>query len=144
MDGYTTKPEAGDIFTITSRATAGVLDDAQTYVVTSSTALVGTDSDVSFEPGLKIALAAGDDNAPVLFKASHRANIVFHRDAFAFASRPLKDESGMGTFFSQTDPETGLTMRLELSRQHKQTVWELDILYGAVLVRRELIAILAG
>jgi hypothetical protein len=147
MDGFTTKPEAGDIFTIPARSTAGVLDDTQTYVVTSSTTLVGTDSDVSFEPGLKIALAAGDDSTPVLFKASHRANLAFHRDAIAFASRPLVDSDmalGGSEIQSMTDPVTGLSLRLEVTRQYKQTAWEFDILFGTVLVRAELACVIAG
>jgi hypothetical protein len=144
MDGFTTKPEAGDIFTVPGRSTAGVLDDTQTYVVTSSTALVGTDSDVSFEPGLKVALAAGDDSTPVYFKNSHRANLAFHRDAFAFASRPLLDISGQANITAMTDPVTGLSMRLEVIREYKQVAFELDILFGAVLVRPELACIIAG
>jgi hypothetical protein len=146
MDGFTTKPEAGDVFQIKGRATAGVLDDLQTYVVASSTALVGTDSDVTFEPGLKIALAAGDDNEPVLFKASHRVNLEFHRDAFAFASRPLLDTdiTGVDKFFTMRDPVTGLALRLEVDRQYKQTAWELDILFGTKLVRAELACRIAG
>jgi hypothetical protein len=38
---------------------------------------------------------------------------------------------------SVTDPESGLSMRLEISRQYKQTVWEFDILWGVALVRPE-------
>jgi hypothetical protein len=46
MDGFSTKPFVGDVFT-----SAG---DAQTYVVTGATDLAGTDSDISFLPGLKV------------------------------------------------------------------------------------------
>lgn len=59
MDGFTTKPGAGDLFTI-----AG---DAQVYQVISSTVLVGTDSDVTFQPGLKVAIPAADGNEVVTF-----------------------------------------------------------------------------
>lgn len=59
MDGFTTKPGEGDLFTI-----AG---DAQVYEVVSSTTLVGTDSDVTFRPGLKIAIPAVDGNEVVTF-----------------------------------------------------------------------------
>lgn len=144
MDGFTTKPEAGDIFTIPNRASGA--SDTQTYVVVSSTALVGTDSDVTFEPGLAVTLAAGDDDETVLFKASHRVNLAFHRDAFAFASRPLQDTdlAGTGNMLTMPDPVTGLVMRVEVSRQHKQTAVELDMLFGVKLVRAALACRIAG
>jgi hypothetical protein len=34
-----------------------------------------------------------------------------------------------------TDEISGLTMRLEVSRQYKQTAWEFDILWGSNLIR---------
>lgn len=139
MDGLTTKPEAGDIFTI-----AG---DSQTYVVTSSTTLVGTDSDVSFEPGLQVAIGTGDNNEEVTFKASHVVNLAFHRDAFAFASRPLEDDNmeGLGSIIqSASDPVSGLTLRLEVRREHKRIRWSFDSLWGAALVRAPLACRIAG
>jgi hypothetical protein len=142
MDGFTTKPEAGDIFEIPNRASG--VTDTQTYVVVSSTALAGTDSDVTFEPGLKVALAAGDDDEAVSFKGNHRVNLAFHRDAIMFASRPVEDLSGTANVTPMTDRQTGLSMRLEMIREYKQTAWELDILYGASLIRAELAARLAG
>lgn len=139
MDGFTTKASVGDVFTI-----AG---DTQTYVVTAATDLATTDSDVSFEPGLKVAIPAADGNEAVTFKASHVVNLGFHRDAFAFANRPVAD-LGMFTGGSQitqlTDPVTGISIALEVSRQYHQTVWEFCILYGSKLVRPELAARLAG
>jgi hypothetical protein len=146
MDGLTTKPEAGDIFTINRLSSSDPSE--QTYVVVSSTALVGTDSDVTFEPGLAVALAAGDDNSPIVWKGDYVANLAFHRDAFAFASRPLMDEASMGgsqgQTFTMADPITGLVFRLEEIREYKQTAWELDILFGVALVRAELACIMAG
>lgn len=59
MDGFTTKPAAGDSFTI-----AG---DNQVYEVISATALAGTDSDVTFWPGLKVAVPDADGNEAVTF-----------------------------------------------------------------------------
>lgn len=139
MDGATTKPGAGDIFTI-----AG---DTQTYVVVSSTTLVGTDTDVTFEPGLKAAIPAADGNEVVTFKATHRANLVLHRDAIAFATRPLDDgmANQLGTIIKAiTDPLSKVTFRLEVRREHKRTRFSFDVLYGIKTVRRELGARLAG
>ena len=68
-------------------------------------------------------------------------NLVFHADAFALAMRPLTSSAaynGLGNrIMSVVDPETGLSMRLEISRQYKQTVWEFDILWGVKMVRPE-------
>lgn len=138
MDGFSVKPSVGDLFTI-----AG---DTQVYTVTASTALAGTDSDVSFEPGLKVALPAVDGNEVVTFKTSHRVNMQFHRDAFAFANRPLEASAdlGLGYFQSAVDPVTGLVLRLEISREYKRTRFSYDILYGVGAPRPELASRIAG
>jgi hypothetical protein len=118
--------------------------DSQTYTVTAAVTLAVGNTNVSFEPGLKLAKAGGE---AVALKASHVANLVFHRDAFAFANRPLADsDMGLGgtKILSMQDPVTGISLRLEVSRQHKQTVWEFDLLWGVKLVRPEYATRLAG
>ena len=69
------------------------------------------------------------------------SNLVMQRDAVALVMRPLAHtalETGShGQMMSITDPETGLSLRLEVSRQYKQTVWEFDILWGVKMVRPE-------
>lgn len=138
MDGFTVKPSAGDVFTI-----AG---DTQTYTVISSTTLVGTDSDVTFEPGLKVAIPAADGNEVVTWKASHVVNLAFHRDAFAFANRGVDGSlfTGGNVIMQMQDPKTGLVLAVEVSRQYKQTVWEFSMLYGSKLVRAEFGCRVAG
>ena len=72
-------------------------------------------------------------------------NLVFHRDAFAFASRPLADIAGYGNeIASAVDPVTGIALRLEVSRQYKQTTFSYDILYGCNVVRPEFGAKIKG
>lgn len=114
---------------------------SQTYAVTAALAA----NQFSFYPALQAAVA---DNAAVTLKASHVVNLGFHRDAFAFATRPLLwsviDLSLGNEMMSMQDPRSGLVLRLEVSRQYKQTVWEFDILWGSELVRPELAARLAG
>ena len=129
-DGGGTAPAAGDVFTV-----AG---DTQTYAVASSTATV-----ITMYPTAKVAWA---DNAAVTFKATHAVNLLFHRDAFAFATRPLAGiEDGLnGIARTAVDPVSGLTLRLEVSREHKRTRYSFDVLYGATLVRRELACRIAG
>ncbi|MCG8492274.1 MAG: hypothetical protein MI743_11710 [Sneathiellales bacterium] len=136
-DGFSTKPAVGDVFTIGS--------SSQQYVVKNATDLSGTESTLIIYPALEAGIADDDD---LTFLASHEVNLVFNRDAFAFANRPLAQssaENGLGNqIMSMTDPETGLSLRLEISRQYKQIVWEFDILWGVKLVRPELAVRLAG
>lgn len=114
---------AGDIFTV-----AG---DAQTYVVKS---VVG--NTLSYAPKAKTAFA---DNAAITKKASHTVNLAFHRDCFGFASRQMADVfAGGSEIMSIADPLSGVVLRLEVSRQHKQTEWSLDCLWGAKCVMPEL------
>jgi hypothetical protein len=131
--------EIGDIFTI-----AG---DSQTYVAKANVVAIvsGTAQSVAIDPPLQTAATAA---AAITIVGTHVVNLSFHRDAFAFANRPLvsnTQEMALGSqILSMTDPQTGITLRLELSRQYKQVVWEFDVLWGAKLVRPELATRIAG
>ena len=104
--------------------------------------------------GLKegdILTIAGDGQTYVVTEAvtvsgSHVMNLAFHRDAIAFATRPLMDSAnGLGNLIqSAVDLVSGLSLRLEVSREHKRTRFSYDILYGADVVRRELGCRIAG
>jgi argininosuccinate lyase len=98
---------------------------------------------LNISPPLKTALVGSE---AVAVKASHAVNLAFHRDAIAFATRPLVDQmDGLGNIINTaTDPVSGLALRLEISREHKRTRFSYDILYGATLVRADLAARLAG
>lgn len=123
----------GDIVTF-----AGVTG---TYVVTAALAA----NSFSFYPGLAGAVA---DNAAITLKATHVANLAFHRDAFGIAIRPLMDDASRLTpaaqMFTMKDPVSGIPVRLEVTRQYKQTVFELDILYGVKTLRPEYADRIAG
>lgn len=118
---------------------------AQTYVATADAALDTTGVAVTVAPALKAAVAPA---AAVSIRPSHVVNLAFHRDAFALAMRPLTagtaDLSLGNQILSMTDAETGISLRLEISRQYKQTVWEFDVLWGVKLVRPELAVRIAG
>ncbi len=114
---------------------------SQTYVVTADTAFGA--GELPIAPALQAIVA--DDEAITLV-ADHVVNLAFHRDGFAFASRPLQDSAqGLGSIIqTATDPVSGLSLRLEISRQHKQTQFSFDMLFGAALIRRELVTRVLG
>jgi hypothetical protein len=119
----------GDIITI-----AG---DTQTYVVTADVteASAATDYTTPIEPGLKVALTGSE--VITLDDASGVVNMMIHRDAIALATRPLADvDMGLGAIsMSDVDPVSGLALRVEVTRQHKQTRFSYDMLWGTGLVR---------
>ncbi len=118
---------------------------SQTYVVTVTTTANGAgNASVTIAPALVSAVV---DNEVVAQKGTHVVNLAFHRDAFAVAVRPLENsqlDATLANILTMTDPLTGLSMRLELSRQHKQWVWAFDILWGSALIRPELGCRIAG
>jgi hypothetical protein len=133
----------GEIFSV-----AGVNG---TFAVTNTTTLTAAGNaiaGVTFRPAAPTGGFA--DNAAVTFKgpvggAGYVRNIVFHRDAVAFASRPLADLPLADSLVQSVgDPLTGVNLRLEITREHKRTRFSYDALYGVQLVRPELAVILAG
>lgn len=126
----------GDIFTVGG--------GTQQYVVTANATVSATvQVAIAFKPALASAAATGA--ALTVIGTAYVANLAFHRDAFAWASRPLQDISGLGNQMgSITDPISGIALRLEVSRQNKQTMFEFDILGGANLIRRELAVKILG
>jgi len=134
QDGGTGTLVLGDLFTI-----AG---DPQYYVVTAENSNVTTTPGITFAPGLQAAPA---DNAAITVVGTHVVNLAFHRDAIAFASRPLQQLTLPGSIIREaTDPVSRLTLRLEVTRQHKQTVFSYDMLWGTKTVRPALGARLLG
>jgi hypothetical protein len=127
----------GDIFSV-----AG---NTQTYVVTAAATLSGTKAAVSISPPLVAIASSGADVAK---RASHVVNLAFQREAFAFVNRPLAGAGNgneLGTMISQlTDPVTGLTMRMEVSRQNRQERFAMDVLYGAKTIRPQFGVRVAG
>ena len=117
----------------------------QTYAVATAPTASGGAQTVTISPALKATVA---DNASITVKATHAVNLAFHRDAFALAMRPLTAETAGDAYgnniVSMTDPVTGLSMRLEVYRQYKQVVYELDALWGVKLIRPEYAVRLAG
>lgn len=119
----------GEIFSV-----AGV---SGTFVVTNATTLTAAANAIT---GVTFAPAAPTGGfattAVVTFKgpvggAGYVRNLIFHRDAAAFASRPLADLQLADSLVQAIgDPLTGVNLRLEISREHKRTRFSYDVLYG--------------
>lgn len=124
--------KVGDIFSLT----AGGLG----YVITAAaTAVTNTTMSVSFYPPLRQAVATAASLTIGAGTTAYTVNLAFHRDAFAWASRPLADVQGLGnSMLSATDPVSGVALRVEVSRQYKQTTFSYDVLGGANVIRPEL------
>jgi len=123
---------AGDI--IQFLGPTGTSGHSQTYTVVST---VGgsTITSITFEPGLVVAVADNDDIGK---KGSHVLNSLIHRDAIGFAMAPLLDTVMVAGATNQAvavDEVSGLSLRLEVSRQHRQVQWSFDALYGASVIR---------
>ena len=122
----------GDVFTLA--------DIAGQYVATADAVTLadGTGS-VSFYPALP-AIASGKTITVI---ASHRANVVFNRNAFALVTRPLAPAQGAE---SSTMAYDGFPLRVTFSWDHdakKQRV-AFDLLYGLTVLYPELAVRMLG
>jgi hypothetical protein len=129
---------AGTLFTIAGHA--------QQYVVAQDAVADGAGAAaLAIVPRLAVNVA---DDAALTIVPGHTANLYMHRDAVAFAMRPLADtvptELGGAMVMSQADPVSGLVLRLQVTRQYMQTVWTWDALYGGIVVRPEFIGRILG
>ncbi len=128
---------AGDILEFT---VGGVV---QQHVVVTGVSLAVGNTTVTVAPALRVATAGAE---AVTLRATHRVNLAFHTDAFAFASRRLTSnvESAARDSMTIADPVSRVVLRMEAIRQNKQDYIEFDVLYGAKCVRPELAARIAG
>ncbi len=124
----------GDIFSVAGND----------YVVTAAaTASATVPFAISIYPPLKTGMDTGD--AITVLGTAYTPNLVLHRDSMAWASRPLASLDGVGNMItSQVDPVSGVALRLEVSRQYKQTTYAYDVLGGSNVIRRELGAKILG
>ncbi len=138
--GASWSAKEGDLITI---AYGGAVGTRQHVITAAVTVVQGANTNVTIYPGLYAATAGGEAVTSI---DSHRANLAFHRDAIAFANRPLLPApEGLGSIsMAQMDPVSGLTLRLEVTREFKRTRWSFDFLWGVAAVRRELGARLLG
>lgn len=128
----------GDIITFAGQT--------QTYTVTAGDADVSNGGTISFEPGLKVALAGSA--IAITVKASHVSNLLLHPNAIAFAMAPMAQGAmvpGSGaTEATVVDNDSGLALRLTFFRQFYQDEWSFDALWGSAVPRPELGVRIAG
>lgn len=114
-----------------------------TYNVVSS---VGgaTPSSVTIAPGL-FAATAGTE--VVSIKGTFVQNVLIHRDCQTFAMAPLLETvqiPGATLQATAIDEVSGLSLRLEVSRQYRQYQWAFDALWGSKVIRANAGVWLAG
>jgi len=116
--------------------------DSQTYCLTAAAVQATANSAVTLGiyPPKVVALAGGET---ITVLGSHVANLAFHREAFAFASRPLEDDTvgellGLNSpevTYMVPDPVSGITMKLCVRSEFKRTRWSFEALWGVGAVR---------
>ena len=120
-------------------------DATEHQITATGSAASGARATVTVTPAFGTRIATNDE---VTVKRPYRVGVAMHRDAVALAMRPLAaaglETGANGQIMSVSDPETGLSLRLEVTRQYKQTMWEFDILWGAKLIRPELVVAIHG
>lgn len=113
----------GDVLTIGGR----------TYAVTEDAAAVSGVVTAKVYP----AMSAADDQTAVSVAASHTANMVFHKYAFAFVTRPLEAARGADSYVTSYG---GITLRVTMDYDisHKKQILSIDTLYGVKTLYPEL------
>lgn len=109
---------------------------ADPFVITASGSFTANSATISISPKLPSALSGGE--AVTFIQKTGYRNLAFHRDAMCLAIRPLSGSeifSGGNMIQTITDDLSGISMRLEVYRQNKATIWEIDLLYGLEILR---------
>jgi len=124
--------------------------DATTYLVISATGTAPTSALVVYPP----LVSAKSSTEIVTLKTATQGtagvnaqNILIQKNCLAFAMAPLLDTVEVPGATLQSvaiDEVSGLSLRLEVSRQHRQVQWAFDALYGGTVVRPQLASWLVG
>lgn len=109
-------------------------DDHTLLVSADCTASSATKITVPVDEASYAAAKVGDT---VTVAANHDANLVFHKEAFAFATRPLMAPAGAESY---TVTNNGISLRVVRSydQKYKKDLLSMDVLYGYKTIRPEL------
>ena len=160
-DGWTNSTtgilKAGDVFTIAgvysvnpvSGDSTGVL---QEFVVTadansgSSTgpATLAIYPPITTSGAYKTVSASPADDAEITVKASHTANIAFHKNAFGLVMCPLELPDSAGLKARMTHENTSIRVVKDYDIDADEEIIRLDILYGVKTIYPELACRLYG
>lgn len=121
---------AGDVVTFGS--------DPNQYVVLSSVGGATVTSITIGAPGLR-QVAADDAAIAVISTGSEHtvSALAFQREAIVFASRPSMGSDATAGIQAMSDPVSGLSLTMEVTRQNYQDKWSLSVLYGTAGVQSE-------
>lgn len=139
LDGGTTGADgvlAGDIVTF-----AG--DSINNYVVKSGL-LTATGDIVLNDPGLRVAVA---DTVEMTIGGSYTYNVGFHQSAIELATRPVAVPNGGDAATERMivqDPFSGLAFEISVYKGYKKAMFEIGVLYDAVVWKPQHVAILRG
>ena len=128
----------GDVIAIAGHTKTYALAAAATQ------ASAATDVTITITEGLEIALVGSE---AITVKATHRVNLLIQQNAIAFAMAPLVEANLFPDHSLQAyaiDELSGLSLRLEVTRQHKQWKWAFDALWGSAVPRPQFGVRLAG
>ena len=136
--GVTTITADGGSGTILAGDVVTFAGDTTQYVVAS--ALSGGSFTIG-TPGLVNGVA---DGVAITVTANHAANVAFVSDAVAFASRPMPASDASVNSDTLSDPISGLSLRLEVTREYKRDRWSVDALWGAKVVQPDAVVKILG
>lgn len=129
VDGVSTAFKVGDMFTI-----AG---DTTKYTVNAVKALETADQDIYITPALQSN--AANDAAVTLISTATVNNLVFHRSAIAFVTRPLHAPEAVPSYVT-SNGKYSLRVVKTYDREYKKEKLSMDVLYGYKVVNPDLAA----
>ena len=139
LDGGTTGANgvlAGDIVTF-----AG--DSINNYVVKTGL-LTATGDIVLNDPGLRVAVA---DTVEMTIGGSYTYNLGFHQSAIELATRPVAVPNGGDAATERMivqDTFSGLAFEISVYKGYKKAMFEIGVLYDAIVWKPQHVAILRG
>lgn len=129
VDGLTAAFAVGDMFTING--------DTTKYTVVKAGALETADQDIVICPELQ--KNAADNAAITLLTTPTTNNLVFHKNAIAFVSRPLHAPEAVPSY-TTNDGQYSLRVVKAYDRDTKTEKLSMDVLYGYKVLNPDLAA----